>query len=177
MRQASSWDFSVPALLIFAAGVLALGLNNRRMDVRTAAGLFLAFIFGLMLFQSRRFIEYFPPFALIFAAFACSPLIESWQTRENLSLTQLSRSQLNRPGLREILPGLAMAIILVPGIFFSMRKAQTSLQTSKPYTMFAGASAWLAANTSEGEQIFQTDWDDFPRLFFYNTHNRYLIKP
>ena len=23
--------------------------------------------------------------------------------------------------------------------------------------------------------VFQTDWDDFPRLFFYNTHNTYLI--
>ena len=23
--------------------------------------------------------------------------------------------------------------------------------------------------------MFQTDWDDFPRLFYYNTHNTYLI--
>ena len=23
--------------------------------------------------------------------------------------------------------------------------------------------------------MFQTDWDDFPRLFFYNTQNTYLI--
>ena len=23
--------------------------------------------------------------------------------------------------------------------------------------------------------VFQTDWDDFPRLFFYNQHNRYLV--
>jgi hypothetical protein len=23
--------------------------------------------------------------------------------------------------------------------------------------------------------VFQTDWDDFPQLFFYNTHNTYTI--
>ena len=23
--------------------------------------------------------------------------------------------------------------------------------------------------------MFQTDWDDFPRLFYYNTHNTYLV--
>jgi hypothetical protein len=23
--------------------------------------------------------------------------------------------------------------------------------------------------------VFQTDWDDFPRLYYYNTHNTYLI--
>jgi hypothetical protein len=30
-------------------------------------------------------------------------------------------------------------------------------------------------NTPLGARIFQTDWDDFPRLFFYNTKNSYLI--
>jgi hypothetical protein len=49
------------------------------------------------------------------------------------------------------------------------------LQTSKPAETYAGASAWLAANTPAGARVFQTDWDDFPRLFFYNTHNTYLI--
>jgi hypothetical protein len=29
-------------------------------------------------------------------------------------------------------------------------------------------------HTPAGERVFQTDWDDFPRLFFYNTHNTYL---
>jgi hypothetical protein len=53
--------------------------------------------------------------------------------------------------------------------------AKTSLRTSKPYQTYAGASAWLVANTPAGERVFQTDWDDFPRLFYYNTHNTYLI--
>jgi hypothetical protein len=38
-----------------------------------------ALLFGLMLFQARRFIEYFPPFALIFAAFAGAPLFQDPQ--------------------------------------------------------------------------------------------------
>ena len=46
---------------------------------------------------------------------------------------------------------------------------------SKPYDLYAGASAWLEKNTSPGARVFQTDWDDFPRLFFYNTHNTYLV--
>jgi hypothetical protein len=33
---------------------------------------------------------------------------------------------------------------------------------------------WLNENTPPGSRVFQTDWDDFPRLFFYNTHNTYL---
>ena len=49
------------------------------------------------------------------------------------------------------------------------------MQRAKPYDLFMGASAWLEANTPPGSRVFQTDWDDFPRLFFYNTHNTYLI--
>jgi hypothetical protein len=44
---------------------------------------------------------------------------------------------------------------------------------SRPATLYQGASNWLAANTPPGSLVFQTDWDDFPRLFFYNPNNLY----
>ncbi|HSO12317.1 MAG TPA: hypothetical protein VLT51_08070, partial [Anaerolineales bacterium] len=50
-----------------------------------------------------------------------------------------------------------------------------AVENSKPYDLYAGASLWLEKNTSAGSRVFQTDWDDFPRLFYYNTHNTYLI--
>ena len=65
---------SLPALVAFVSGALALGLAGRKMDLRTATSFLIALLFGLMLFQARRFVEYFPPFALIFAAFAWAPL-------------------------------------------------------------------------------------------------------
>jgi len=150
------------ALLAFLSGALALGLTGRRADTRTTTAFLLATLFGFMLFQSRRFIEYFPPFALIFAAFAWSPVIED--------LRELAR----KPILRA-LPALILAIVLIPGLWFANRDARASIQASKPYGLYAGASAWLVGNTPPGSRVFQTDWDDFPRLFFYNTHNTYLI--
>jgi hypothetical protein len=41
--------------------------------------------------------------------------------------------------------------------------------------LYANASLWLEKNTPAGSRLFQTDWDDFPRLFYYNTHNTYLV--
>ncbi len=66
------------ALLALSPGCSPLGLRGQRMDVRTGTALFLTFTFGALLFQSRRFIEYFPPFALLLAAFAWSPIIKRW---------------------------------------------------------------------------------------------------
>ncbi len=149
---------SLPALIAFASGIFALGLSDKKMDVRTAFALLVSLLFGLMLFQARRFVEYFPPFALIFAAFAWTPLLPV---------------QVGSPSNRIAPSLLGLAAIL--SMIVSIPRAREAMRNSKPYDLYAGASAWLIENTSAGERVFQTDWDDFPRLFFYNTHNTYLV--
>lgn len=155
---------SLPALAAFAGGAIALGLSGKKMDARTATAFLLALLFGLMLFKARRFIEYFPPFALIFAAFAFAPLFENGPV---LKLQLRSQVQF---GVYSV---LLVAFVIV-GAARSIPQTQAQISKSKPGDLYKGASTWLAENTSEGERVFQTDWDDFPRLFFYNTHNTYL---
>jgi hypothetical protein len=175
---------SGPALVLFLGGVLALGLTERRMDTRTTTSLFLAVLFGAMLLKSRRFVEYFPAFALIFAAMAWRPLVEGWLGGEvwrislDLPLDQavhrLVHSQPAQALRAHILAGL-MLLALVPALWFNFNASRDSLEDSKPYLRYAEASAWLAANTPPGARVYQTDWDDFTRLFFYNTHNTYTL--
>jgi hypothetical protein len=153
------------SLVAFLSGVLALGLRGRRMDTRTATSLFLAILFGFMLFQSRRFIEYFPAFSLIFAAFAWTPLLEE-ATVAPWSYVRAWRAWI---------PALVLGGLIVFGTWQMVPVARERVQDSKSYDLYAQASAWLQQNTQKGERIFQTDWDDFPRLFFYNIDNTYLI--
>lgn len=163
---------SLPALVAFVSGALALGLAGRKMDLRTGTSFLIALLFGLMLFQARRFVEYFPPFALIFAAFAWSPLFLDPQPD--------SVNQAERPRtrfwitLQTNLFAILLTLVVSAGIVKSIPAVQRQMQKSKPYDLYAGASAWLVENTVAGDRVFQTDWDDFPRLFFYNTHNTYL---
>ena len=155
---------SLPALVAFTGGVLALGLTGRKMNTRIATTLFAALLFGAMLFQARRFIEYFPPFALIFAAF-------SWGAMSDFDNSLLIRLT---AGKQKPLFPVLLALAIIGGIFKSFPAVQAQLADSKPHDLYEGSSAWLAKNTNEGEMVFQTDWDDFPRLFFYNSRNTYL---
>jgi hypothetical protein len=161
-------DNSLPALVAFASGVLALGLSGRKMDSRTALGLFTCLLFGLMLFQARRFVEYFPPFALIFAAFAWSPLFGSASADPAPASRWIS-------SLRDHLPVAGLFLAVLVGIGLTIPPARAAVDGAKPYGLYANASHWLEKNTPAGSRVFQTDWDDFPRLFYYNTHNTYLI--
>jgi hypothetical protein len=163
------------ALAAFASGVLALGLSGRRMQVRTAAAFLLVCLFGLMLFQSRRFVEYFPAFALIFAAFAWAPVMHAYARRPQQTSNQPQSTQRFVSFISKRLPAVILVALLVPGILLTFNAARDSIGGSKPYTLYQNASVWLEANTPFRARVFQTDWDDFPRLFYYNNHNTYLV--
>jgi len=180
-RTTTLLENSPLAMVAFLGGVLALGLQDRRMDTRTATGFTLAVIFGLLLFQSRRFVEYFPAFALIFAALAWAPLLSGRAVGAGSGNDSTPRIGLlsRRKGLASAYkfrsPAIVLALILLPGMLLTLQDAQASLQGTSSYQRYAQASAWLKANTPAGARVFQTDWDDFPRLFYYNTYNTYLI--
>jgi len=151
------------ALAAFASAGLALGLRGRRIDLPALSAFAISALFGLLLLQSRRYIEYFAPFALVFAALAWSPVLESLAGRAGANW-------------RRWLPAAALAAVLLPGLWLTFTNAREAItRNAKPYVTYAGASAWLAANTPAGALVFQTDWDDFPRLFYYNARNTYLI--
>jgi hypothetical protein len=164
-------DNSLPALVAFASGALALGLAGRKMDARTALGLLVSLLFGLMLFQARRFVEYFPPFAMIFAAFAWTPLFESKPAVPSAASSRFPYVSL----FQSYFPVTMLSLVVAISIAGSISPARTALDRSKPYGLYANASLWLEKNTPANARVFQTDWDDFPRLFYYNTHNTYLI--
>jgi hypothetical protein len=115
--------------------------------------LVLSILFGYMLFKSRRFIEYFPAFALIFAALSSAPLLEKWQKQ--------------RPRLRWLFP-IGMILLMLLPIRFTLTEAREAMSRSKPADHYANAALWLGNNAAPGHTVFQTDWDDFTRLFFYH---------
>ncbi len=148
---------SGPAVLAFVAGALALGLTERRMNSSTALLFFITLFFGALLFKSRRFIEYFPAFALLFCAVAWQPPFDLWRRRHAV-----------------LLPLLLGALIFAAA-GFNIQKTRKNLIDTTPHQKYAGASAWLKANTPPGSLLFQSDWDDFSKLFFHDTHNVYTL--
>ena len=168
------------ALILFLSGVFAIGFRNQRMDSRTAAALLMTMFFGVMLFQSRRFIEYFPPFVMIFAAMAWAPFIAKkniWSVisqREPISTKIVINSLHTKTGKYWLVAGIS-GLLLTLSIWITTRDAQAHLQGTRAAGEYSQASSWLIENTPNQARVFQTDWDDFPRLFFYNTWNTYLV--
>ncbi|MCB8981002.1 MAG: hypothetical protein H6657_26655 [Ardenticatenaceae bacterium] len=150
------------ALMAVLSGILALGWREKRMDKSTLVALGLTVLFGYMLFESRRFIEYFPPFAFIFFALSAAPILREW----------LAAWGEKRPYLLQLVP-VALLLLLAYPLYVGLNDARELLADSSPADRYADATIWLHDNAPEGTMVFQTDWDDFTRLFFYNTNAVY----
>ena len=144
------------------AGILALGWREKRIDKSTLVALGLTVLFGYMLFESRRFIEYFPPFAWIFFALSAAPILREW----------LAVWGEKRPFLPQLVP-IALLLLLAYPLYVGLTDARELLADSKPADRYADATIWLHDNAPDGTMVFQIDWDDFTRLFFHNTNAVY----
>jgi hypothetical protein len=155
---------SAVAFALYFIALAAFDIRDRSRDRKPLFFLIVSVMFLLMAFKSRRFIEYWPPFAVLFAAFALGPVLE-----------RLGRTRIARMRDRLIASvTAAMAVVFslfVMGTVLLQARADVRAEAS-PYA-YQGAGEWIAAHTPKGAMIFNTDWDDFPMLFYYSPDNAY----
>ena len=56
-----------------------------------------------------------------------------------------------------------------------MAGARVLIAESPPAGKYAAASLWLKAYSPPGSHVFQLDWDDFTRLYFYDSDKVYTV--
>jgi hypothetical protein len=156
------------AIALVPLGVL-IGLASIRQVLRDQRALLLggvAVMFLLLYLRSRRFVESEPAFAVLFAAYMVSHHLPRWNGR---SLWEWVPRAARLPLIALLLAGLTYHTINV------VRVAVKNAVDNHPYDTFRASSFWLTQNTAPGERVYQTDWDDFPELFFFNSQNTYIV--
>ena len=180
----SSWTFLKSSLIASAAmivGYIAFGYALARGDrIRLQRPLlFLLFSSVLLLITIRsiRFMEYWPPFAVLFAAFTLQAV---WQS-DSLHPVPLETNDVGEPkgrgngGLSRTPEVIAIALVLAVLSFYSLRTTRATIDqvTVGPERYRAGAE-WLRNNVPRGTLIYDVNWSDFPKLFFYDTSHNYV---
>jgi hypothetical protein len=187
-----SWEFlgnSVVACVAMVVGYLAFDPSDRKRAHHSVFFLVLATVLMIMTARWKRIAEYWPPFAVIFAAFALQP----WLQGTRSSFTRLSTDMLdelqpfldrNSGGTRRIADdwrdlrgAIALAVVAVTlgvALFLNLRVTIKDIATSDPHKYYQAGAAWLGANVPPGQIVFNTDWDDFPRLFYFDPAHAYV---
>ncbi|HEY6805894.1 MAG TPA: hypothetical protein VI306_20100 [Pyrinomonadaceae bacterium] len=187
-----TWEFlrnSLVACVAMVVGYVALEPGDRkRGHYPLFFALFSSLLFILIL-RWRRMAEYWPPFAVLFAAFSLQPWIEGVRS----SLTRLptdimeelepffDRDAVVLPEQKSQLLDTAkivavsvIALILGVVLFINLRDEKEEIGKSNAHNYYQRGAQWLVDHVPEGHIIFNTDWDDFPRLFYYDSNHRYV---
>ncbi len=165
------WEANWLALVLVPVGFVPIVLDPRPSRLRALDGkvvtlAILAVVFLVMFLRARRWVEAEPTFATLFCAFAWN---RAQPDRLAGRLAQLI------PAGAQPLAGLAAAAVVAPLLYLSVSATMSDVRSENNYVEYRDASLWLARNTPPGARVFPTDWDDFPELFFWNTHNVYLV--
>jgi hypothetical protein len=181
-------DASLIACTSMVIGYIAFGylLGSSRADrIRLQRPLFFLF-FSSFLFvitvRSNRFMEYWPPFAVLFAAFA---LQEIWHHPFLARLSPQAGKDRNVPAEAEdagtpkhpwaaayVIP---LVVLLGAMLLYNLHTTRAKIveNTRGPDHYRTGAE-WMIANIPPGALIYEVNWSDFPKLFFYDTIHNYV---
>lgn len=120
---------------------------------------FLAIFFLLGTFLSKRNGDFFVFFSAVYIAVAFSMLIKSVNFKYDLVK-------------KSFIYGMAIVtVFLFVGNFLFIHD---QIASSSGYDTIQGAAEWLKNNTDEGEVVFNSTWNWFTTLFYYNQHNYYI---
>ena len=188
-----SWEFlgnSAVACIAMLVGYIAFEPSEHRRAHYPI--FFLLFSTALMIMTARwkRIAEYWPPFAILFAGFSLQPWLEGFRpyvTRLPPDILEELKPFLDREGLpaaadqksdwREVVRLVAVstvALILSVFLFFNLRATAKEIGQSEGHDQYRNGAAWMRANVPPGQIIFNTDWDDFPRLFYFDSSHYYV---
>jgi hypothetical protein len=189
------WGCFVSFLAMFV-GYILYRPDERKLEEKSTFFLALATIFCVWTFQSKRIAEYFPPLAILFAAFA-------WQAFANRKTEQTLPEDFQRdlaPYLDASVEteqdekrdfwklasvGLLCALLAIwsflslHGLKIESRKIEYGgvageIAGNDPPERYEKAMSWALQNIPSGERIFNTDWDDFPKMFYHDQKHNYV---
>ena len=169
-----TWELLTHNAALFAlcfAALLAFDFRKRSRDRRPLFFLLLSAMFLLMSLRWRRFLEYWPPFAILFAAFTFGA-----DDPDGAVGAHDSQGEAPIEWPRWIPARFGMAVLVfalgVAGVVNAAGARAEIRDLRDPFAM-RGASAWLADHTPDGSLVFNTDWVEFPELFYYDQRNVY----
>lgn len=166
-------DFSDPSNVVNLINIVAgLGLaaffTSRRPNTLESGfyPLLALCSFAAMIFASR-FVDFYVPFALLFSVPLIAPYLDKIPWKKIFD--RLRQNPLSA------LSALNLALLLGFFAFFNLAMVTEQLAVQGRADAFRSASEFLRKHSAAGSVVFNTQWDQFPKLFFWNDHNYYVV--
>lgn len=169
----NSWEFlsnCVVAFVMMCAGYITFRGSGEESSRRSLFLLIFSTILLVATARSRRWVEYWAPFAVLFAAFSWQSLLD-----RRPCAADDDGDDVGGPAVWKKRAAFGVIICaLCAAAYLNIRTTAREIAASAAPEEYAAAMSWVRGHVPPGEIIFNTGWDDFPKLFYHNTEHRYV---
>ncbi len=146
----------------------------KKQSARSITLFFLWLFFFVMTLKSRRYVEYYVPFTLLFAAFSLRDSTRgfNWRASVRYVWNVMFKNMWARIGVVAL---ITYVLVMIPTIVVrDLVSEHKDLNNGFRLDLFSKESAWIRDNGQLGAVVFHSDWDEFPILFYFNSESRYI---
>jgi len=164
--SSSSLAFIV-AIVACTFFILAIG----RQTIRSASLMFLTVTFFILTIKSRRNVEYLIPTMLLFSGVSLTIFADTVNIKNFYRELKSFFMEQKILFIAALIPLFLIPYVIgrdymvVRGIYGDGQK----------FDKYKGALEWLESHSPKNSIVFHSDWDEFPILFYHNTHNYYIV--
>jgi|GEM_PF-2406103 len=167
----NNWIVLVVYFVAFVAAVRAFQNNRGKSGASAPSGPFLLLtvsgLFFVLMLLSRRFVEYWVPFSILFSASQFQGIFSK------ITWPRLKQSLINHWQLKAA--GVLVACLLAIGVADTAKIVSAYFRELPATDAYRGPALWLAENSAGGDIVFNPQWDQFPRLFYWDQKNYYIV--
>ncbi|MFA5051532.1 MAG: hypothetical protein WC544_00535 [Patescibacteria group bacterium] len=157
--------------ILVLASILSTVLQYRPPTKKVVTLFFIYILFFAFTLKSRRYVEYYVPFGILFSAFALGQHMYHLEWRRVWSRALSLYMQHRIVGTILIVYFLTTIPTVIIKDIHSTHHDYTS---GIPVTRFAGVGSWLAEYSEPGDIVFHSSWDEFPVLFYHSPKDYYI---
>jgi len=191
--------FPVAMVAMLIGYILFMPKNGKLPEKATFFLMFVSILLAAQ-FRSKRFAEYFPPFAILFAAFS----VQAFNIKQTFELPDefrreiepyldVQKSNVVNDRWAAVKQASIWTLGIILGVVFMINMIglqrfgidfgglMGTISSNDSTTKYQSAAEWMVANDPEGkenipagERIFNANWDDFPKLFFHDQKHSYV---
>jgi hypothetical protein len=188
-----SWEFlgnSAVACIAMLVGYLFFEPTERRRGQYPIFFLLLSTALMIMTARWKRIAEYWPPFAVLFAGFSLRPWLAGYRpylTRLPAEVQEELKPFLDRevpppeddegstwPDVVRTVAVTTVAVVLSVFCLVNVYATKQEINQSESHDFYRAGAEWMRTHVPPGQLIFNTDWDDFPRLFYFDPTHYYV---
>lgn len=165
------WVKSNMISICFLLGAILISYIKRyKIDFRVISLFVVTLVFMMAQWKAKRFVEYSSIFMSLSAILILKDFFrEKWDEFQNKSFFKVRQNYFYL---------ICFSLLMIGSFFFSKSQiSKARFDTNNNFSMSALTEIhdYLKKHSEPGDIVFTDDWDVFPRNFFLNRHNYYVV--